>query len=97
MIPLFTLAIRLVTDTKIRIERLEIREKQKFGNRIMSKGDMYINHMEFMEWAKKYDTGSVDMRNKAKHDEWQKGLLCKQIILNGADDLEENFKKIYDK
>lgn len=94
LIPLFTLAIRLITETEIRIERLKAREKQKFGDRIMPGGDMYTNHTEFIEWARKYDTGSVDMRSKAKHDEWQKLLICKQIVLNGADDLEENFKKV---
>lgn len=94
LIPLFTLVIRLVTDTEIRIDRLKIREKQKFGDRIMPDGDMYANHMEFIEWARKYDTGSVNMRSKAKHDEWQKLLLCKQIVLNGADVLEENFRKV---
>ena len=95
LIPLFTLAIRLVTDTDIRIERLKIREKQKIGDRIMPGGDMYTHHIEFIEWARKYDTGSVNMRSKAKHDEWQKLLQCKQIVLNGADDLQENFKKVY--
>ena len=60
----------------------------------MPGGDMYTHHMEFIEWARKYDTGSVNMRSKAKHDEWQNLLLCKQIVLNGADDLEENFKKV---
>ena len=94
LIPLFTLAIRLVTDTEIRIKRLKIREKKKFGDRIMPGGDMYTHHIEFIEWARKYDTGSVDMRSKAKHDEWQKLLQCKQIVLDGSDDLEENFKKM---
>ena len=94
LIPLFTLAIRLITETEIRIERLKAREKQKFGDRIMPGGDMYTHHMEFIEWARKYDTGSVNMRSKAKHDEWQKLLQCKQIVLNGADDLQENFKKV---
>jgi len=94
LIPLFTLVIRLVTDTGIRMERLKAREKQKFGDRIMPGGDMYTNHTEFIEWARKYDTGSVDMRSKAKHDEWQKLLLCKQIVLDGADDLEENSEKV---
>ena len=56
---------------------------------------MYTNHMEFIEWARKYDTGRVDMRSKAKHDEWQKLLLCKQIVLNGADDLEKNFNIVH--
>ena len=94
LIPLFTLAIRLVTDTEIRIERLKIRERQKFGDRIMPGGDMYMQHMEFIDWARKYDNGSINMRSKAKHDEWQKLLQCRQIVLNGADDLEENLKKV---
>ena len=52
LIQLFTLAIRLVTDTEIRIKRLKIREKKKFGDRIMPGGDMYANYIEFIEWAK---------------------------------------------
>lgn len=57
-------------------------------------GDMYKNHMEFLEWAREYDTGGTEMRSRAKHDEWQKLLLCKQIILDGAADLEENFQAV---
>ena len=94
LIPMFTLVVRLVTDTETRIERLKNREKQRFGNRIMPGGDMYTHHMEFIQWAQEYDTGSVDMRSKAKHDEWEKLLLCKQIVLDGGADLEENFKAV---
>lgn len=47
---------------------------------------MAKDHIEFTEWARKYDTGSMDIRSKAKHDEWQKLLLCKQVVLDGADD-----------
>ena len=74
LIPLFTLAIRLVTDTDVRIERLRKREKEEFGDRLLPGGDMYQNHQEFLEWAASYDTGDVNMRSKAKHDEWQNGL-----------------------
>lgn len=94
LIPLFTLAIRLVTDTEIRIKRIKQRERDKFGERIAPGGDMYQQHLDFIEWAGKYDTGSVNMRSKAKHDEWQKLLQCKQIILNGADDLEKNLEEV---
>lgn len=55
LVPLFTLAIRLVTDTDVRIERLRKREK-------------------------------------AKHDEWQKLLSCKRIVMDGAGDLDANFQ-----
>lgn len=94
LIPLFSLAIRLVTDTEVRIERIKNREKCKFGDRIAPGGDMYEQHLEFLEWARKYDTGSVDMRSKAKHDVWQKLLPCRQLVLDGAGDLEENFQKV---
>ena len=90
LIPLFTLVVRLVTDTSIRIERLKKRERENFGSRIDVGGDMYENHRQFIEWAKKYDNGSVNMRSKEQHDEWEKLLLCKQIVLNGADKLEYN-------
>lgn len=49
LIPMFTLTIRLVTDTEIRIERIKIKEKQKFGDRIVPEGDMYTHYMEFIE------------------------------------------------
>ena len=93
LIPLFTLAIRLVTDTEIRIARLRERERAEFGDRLLPGGDMYENHQEFIEWARAYDTGSVDMRSKAKHDEWQKLLRCRQIVLDGAADLDDNARK----
>lgn len=94
LIPLFTLAIRLVTDTEIRIKRIKQRERDKLRERIAPGGDMHQQHLEFIEWAGKYDTGSINMCSKAKHDEWQKLLQCKQLILNGADDLDKNFEEV---
>lgn len=84
LIPIFTFAIRVNTDTEIRIERLEKREKERFGKRIAIGGDMYDAHIEFIEWARAYDTGDLSTRSKAKHDEWQKLLKCDLIEINGA-------------
>ncbi|MGL5434066.1 MAG: shikimate kinase [Lachnospiraceae bacterium] len=91
LIPLFTLAIRLETETNIRITRLKIREKAAFGDRIEKNGDMYKNHTEFIDWASNYDNGGLDMRSKAKHDEWEKMLRCKRLLLNGANDVKNNY------
>ncbi|MBR6521145.1 MAG: shikimate kinase [Oscillospiraceae bacterium] len=94
LIPRFTLAIRVETDTDIRAERLHIREKEKFGARIEPGGDMYEQHLEFLDWARAYDTGGLDMRSKAHHDEWQKRLKCPLICLDGAEDLHSNFLEV---
>lgn len=94
LIPLFTLVIRLETETNIRIERLEKRENEAFEDRIKEGGDMYHNYLDFIEWARAYDTGGLDMRSKAKHDAWQELLQCNQILLNGAEDLNVNFSRV---
>lgn len=94
LIPYFTLAVRVVTDKNVRIERLKEREKKHFGSRIEIGGDMYQNHVEFIEWAAAYDTGDIHMRSKSKHDHWQKLLKCKQITVNGEDDLKYNLENI---
>lgn len=94
LIPFFSFVVRLVTDADIRIIRLKEREKRKFGTRIEKGGDMYQHHLEFIEWAAGYDDGGTNMRSKAQHDEWQKLLKCKQVVLNGNDDLEYNWRQI---
>lgn len=55
---------------------------------------MYKNHQKFLAWAAAYDHGDVNMRSKAQHDEWQKLLQCKQIILDGSIDMKDNFEII---
>ncbi|GFP75473.1 AAA family ATPase [Clostridium fungisolvens] len=94
LIPYFTLAVRVVTDKDVRIERLKKREKKHFGSRIEIGGDMHKNYVEFIEWAAAYDTEDTETRSKAKHDQWQQLLKCKQIIVNGEDDLRYNLEII---
>ena len=94
LIPLFTLAIRVETDTSVRIERLRARERARFGSRIDPGGDMYENHKEFITWAASYDEGDVEMRSKANHDRWQKLLSCPLVTIDGALPAEENWESI---
>lgn len=94
LIPYFTLAIRIEMDQNIRIERLEKREKERYGSRIEPGGDMHQQHIDLVEWAKSYDSGGMDIRSKAKHDEWQKLLSCNILYLDGVDKLDDNFAKV---
>ena len=92
LIPLFDLVIRVVTPTEIRIKRLEEREYQRFGNRILVEGDMHEDHLSFIEWAKEYDRGDESMRSKAMHDNWLKLLPCEKVVVDGTKPLEENIE-----
>ena len=94
LIPDFTLAIRIEMEQALRLERIRQREQRKFGPRIEPGGDMYETHRAFMEWAKSYDTGGPEMRSRVKHDQWQKLLSCPVLLLDGADTVEENYRKV---
>jgi uridine kinase len=90
----FTLAVRMVTDTELRLERIRKREYERFGERIMPGGDMYEQHQAFLHWAATYDDGGANMRSKAKHDLWQTKLQCRHIVLNGADSMEQKVLRV---
>lgn len=94
LIPFFTMAVRVETDTAIRMERLKKREREKFGDRLDPGGDMYENHLKFMDWAAAYDSGDLNMRSRAEHDEWQKQLQCQRISVDGSLPLEEIFEMV---
>lgn len=97
LIPYFTLAVRIHIDPAVRIARLMQRERERYGSRIDPDGDRYQKYLEFVEWAKSYDTGGTDIRSRAKHDEWQKLLSCELLHLDGCDTLEKKFALVREK
>ncbi len=80
----FTLAIRVVTETALRLERLHDRELRRFGERILPGGDMHEEHQAFLDWAARYDTGDASMRSQANHDLWQRQLTCPLLYVDGS-------------
>ena len=92
-IPKFDLVVFIDTPTDIRIERLEKREAERFGERIREGGDMYENHIDFIEWAKGYDK-SADGRCRKVHEEWLKLLNCPLVRVDGTKPIDELLKQI---
>jgi hypothetical protein len=80
-------------QTDIRIERLEKREAERFGERIREGGDMYENHIDFIEWAKGYDSSTAGRCRKV-HEEWLKQLKCPLLRVNGTKPVGELLNQI---
>ena len=59
----FSHAMLLNPGVSLRLKRLKIRESERFGQRIESGGDMYDDHIEFMNWARSYESGELEGRN----------------------------------
>ncbi len=82
------LIVRLSCDTKIRIARLKMRETERFGERILPGGDMHDNHIKFIEWAKKYDTGGLNMRSRQAEEIWMQNAGCEVLEIDNSDSEE---------
>ena len=85
----FTLAVRLVTPTPVRMERLQQREYARYGRRILPGGDLYEQSQAFLAWAAQYDDGLPPLRSRALHDLWQQKLSCPLLTLDGTLSLDK--------
>jgi adenylate kinase family enzyme len=88
-IPRFDLVVFIDIPTDIRIKRLETQKAERFGERICKGGDMFDNHIDFIEWAKKYDTNSPPERCRKLHEEWFKLLQCPLVRVDGTKPVAE--------
>jgi len=79
----FTHVIFITLQSEVRLVRLRQRERLKFGSRLDPGGDMYHQHLDFIEWAMRYDEGGLDVRSKHFHDAWLGTLHCSIIKVSG--------------
>ncbi len=82
-IPRFELAVFLHIPPEIRMARIMEREHRRYGHAIVPGGEMHIQHLEFIEWASKYDTADEGMRSFRLHHKWMATLPCRCIQLEG--------------
>jgi hypothetical protein len=59
----FTHAVLIDIGVELRLKRLKVRERERFGHQIDPGGDMHNEHTEFMKWAASYESGEQPGRN----------------------------------
>ncbi|WP_025805763.1 AAA family ATPase [Pseudomonas chlororaphis] len=84
MIPAFTHAIFLRLDPEIRLQRLRVREFQRYGEQIHEGGERHLATQTFLAWAAGYDTGGQGTRSLRRHESWITGLSCPVIRLDAT-------------
>jgi deoxyadenosine/deoxycytidine kinase len=91
-VPLFDLAIHITASIDTRIARINKREYELYGERIIEGGDMYEVHCHFLDNSARYDTDGSPC--KSTHAQWANSLHCKVLRLNGDEDLNKNVEII---
>ena len=93
--PFFEMMVHLVADAQVRVERVHKRELGWFGARVEKGGDMYEDHLRYLENVAAYDRegGSTSY---AVHKAWADSMTCPVLTLDGAQEVEKNARIIAD-
>lgn len=79
---LYNLAILITAPAEIRIERIKQRAYEQHGERIYKGGDMYEQHLEFIDF--------VTSRTLSKIERWAETLACPVLRIDGTKSISEN-------
>ena len=81
----FGLVVFLAVPTPVRLARLRMREIERYGEQAIAPGgELHKPHVEFLDWAGRYDTGGLEMRSRALHEAWLVALSCPVVRVEGA-------------
>jgi adenylate kinase family enzyme len=84
LIEAFELVVFLSVPTPVRLARLGLREIERYGRAAIAPGGaQHGAHVEFLEWAGRYDLGGPEMRSRAMHEAWLATLPCPVVRLEG--------------
>jgi len=73
----------------IRLQRIQIREVNRFGSRVLPGGDLYLQHLDFLNWVSNYEKASADVRGQKQHEAWLKGIDRPLIRINEPMSIEK--------
>ncbi len=93
-IPRFELAVFLHIPHALRMSRIIERERTRYGDAIAEGGAMRAHHLDFIEWASKYDTADESMRSLRLHEKWMATLPCRCIRLESDLSTEERLARL---
>ncbi len=95
-IPAFELVVFLWIPPALRMARLAKREIERYGEEnIKAGGAMYAASQAFLTWAAGYDEGGLDMRSRARHEQWLAGLPCRILRLEGDLSVAERVEAVW--
>lgn len=89
----YELAVFISVPIELRMERIEQREYKQHGERIRKGGDMYEQHLKFIDF--------VSSRSLSRIEQWAETLTCPVIHIDGTEDWHTNattiVKRYYEK
>ncbi len=92
--PKIDLFIYINLDKKIRINRIKEREFKRFGDRILLDGDLYLQHLNFLQWVSDYEDNPETQRSRRQHLLWLEDVSSPVLKITEELTLEELLKLV---
>lgn len=90
-----TLRVMLWLPPELRLARLAVRERERFGARVAPTGDMHAAHTSFMAWTAGYDAGTCEGTNtRAHHEALLRRSACAVLRLDGAGTIDDHAAQV---
>lgn len=86
---MYDLAVFITAPIETRIKRIEQREYERYGERIREGGDMYEQHLKFVDF--------VASRSLSRIEQWEETLGCLVIRVDGTEDWRTNAANIVER
>lgn len=84
LISQFSAVVFVVTPSEERLKRLRERERRRFGAAVEPGGARRRAHLDFLDWAARYDDPKFIGRSRVQHEAWLSRLTCPVLIVDGA-------------
>jgi len=81
VIPYLDLVVFVTLPRELRMERLEKREYERYGDAMFAGGSRFENSQTFLEWAASYDDGGMEIRSLMSHEAWLERIGCPVVRL----------------
>ncbi len=79
---MYNLAVLITAPLETRLERIKQRTYEQYGDRIRKCGDMYDQHLKFIDF--------VTSRSLSGIDQWSNTLKCPLLHIDGTKCISEN-------
>jgi adenylate kinase family enzyme len=88
------LVVFLHLPVEIRIDRIRRREQKRFGTRVAAGGDMYLQHLAFLDWVRAYETGEANVRSLKQHRAWLSDISKPIVTITEPLSVDDILKQI---
>ncbi len=87
--PMIDLIVYMDLPLDVRLKRIQKREQRRFGDRVKPGGDLYEQHLDFLEWVSKYDELGEDVRSKKQHLKWIEDMDVPTVTIQDMHTVDE--------